>query len=89
MHVFTFTVRQSSHYKPPANWKPVHLDEMPVPQGSWKAAFDAKQQKYNMQLAAGAVLFALTVGVVSFIIYFPPPLIFHASYRQGVGRYSV
>ena len=58
-------VRNSSHYKPPASWKPVHLDELPVPQGSWKAAYEAKQKSYNVHLAAGVAIFVFTVGFVS------------------------
>ncbi|CAG2065782.1 unnamed protein product [Timema podura] len=52
-------------YHPPAHHKEPTMDELPVPQGSWKADYDAKQTGYNLQLLAGVTLFTITLGVVS------------------------
>lgn len=52
-------------YHPPAHHKPPTMDDLPVPQGSWKAQNDANQMRYNMQLIGGVTFLALTVGYVS------------------------
>jgi len=58
--------RNSSHYKPPAHWFPPTLNELPVPQGSWQAQYDAQQKKYNMHLIGGLSFFLVTLGFVSY-----------------------
>nr|CAD7455953.1 unnamed protein product [Timema tahoe] len=50
-------------YHPPAHQKEPTMDELPVPQGSWKADYDAKQTGYNLQLLAGVAFFSITLGV--------------------------
>nr|CAD7438914.1 unnamed protein product [Timema bartmani] len=55
-------------YHPPAHQKEPTMDELPVPQGSWKADYDAKQTGYNLQLLAGVAFFSITLGV--FTIFF-------------------
>ncbi|XP_028158711.1 uncharacterized protein LOC135076393 [Ostrinia nubilalis] len=44
------------------DFKPATMDELPVPRGSWQAAYDAKQRKYNAVLALGLVF---TVGTIA------------------------
>lgn len=63
--VLVVAVRNSSAYKPPANWKPQHYDELPLPQGSWQQANDMKQKRYNLHLLVGTSFFLLTVFYVS------------------------
>jgi hypothetical protein len=41
------------------------MDDLPVPEGSWKAQNDANQARYNMQLIGGITFLAITVGFVS------------------------
>ncbi|ODM98427.1 hypothetical protein Ocin01_08253 [Orchesella cincta] len=71
-------VRNSSYYKPAASWYPPTLNELPIPQGSWQAAYDANQRKYNIHLAIGVsfFLFTLTVlrtsGLVTLNTEYPP-----------------
>jgi len=57
-------VRNSSHYKPPASWFEPTLSELPVPQGSWQAAYDAQQKKFNLHLIVGVSFFLLTMTVL-------------------------
>ncbi|KAM0727421.1 hypothetical protein ACS0PU_006753 [Formica fusca] len=40
------------------------FDEIPVPQGSWKEHYDARQRVYNTQLIAGV---SVLVGTIAFI----------------------
>jgi len=42
------------------NWKRPSIDEMTVPSEPWSRVHDKKQKKFNMQLLAGATLFAVT-----------------------------
>ncbi|XP_021954749.1 uncharacterized protein LOC110851320 [Folsomia candida] len=53
--------RNSSHYKPPANWYEPTMNELPVPTGSWQAAYDAQQKKNNLHLIVGVSFFAFTL----------------------------
>ncbi|CAL8071556.1 unnamed protein product [Orchesella dallaii] len=57
-------VRNSSAYKPPANWYPPTVNELPIPQGSWQAMHDANQRKYNIHLAIGVSFFLFTLTVL-------------------------
>lgn len=52
-------------YHPPAHHKPATMDDLPVPEGPWKAQNDANQARYNMQLIGGITFLAITVGYVS------------------------
>lgn len=52
------------HHHHPAHFKLPTMDELPVPSGSWQANYNAKQQKYNIQLLASVIFFAVTVGYV-------------------------
>ena len=45
--------------------KQAHMDEIPVPMGSWQEDFDNKQKKYNRHLATGVLFAAATLGYVS------------------------
>jgi hypothetical protein len=68
----------SSSYKQPA-FKLVHLDEMPVPMGSWQADYKVKNKRYNKLITFGIVYFLITLLVIvrSNIIFFNfriPPL---------------
>jgi hypothetical protein len=56
-------------YHPPAHHKPPTMDDLPVPQGSWKAQNDSYQARYNMQLIGGITLLTFTVGFVSFYFH--------------------
>ncbi|KAG8224579.1 hypothetical protein J437_LFUL003098 [Ladona fulva] len=51
-------------YHPPADFKEVTYNDMPVPQGSWQAQYDANQRKYNMRLIFG-VSFLVGTLIVS------------------------
>jgi len=51
----------------PAHWKSdrdvaleqkAHMNDLPVPEGSWQENYNARNSKWNMQLA-GAVVFAI------------------------------
>lgn len=66
-------------YHPPAHHKPPTMDDLPVPQGSWKAQHDANQARYNIHLIGGITFLAVTVGFIakSGILdfnFFPPTL---------------
>lgn len=55
------------------------MSELPVPQGSWKANYDAKQTKYNVHLLLGVAFTAVTIvtAKVSGLVYLnwaPPSL---------------
>ncbi|KAJ8879493.1 hypothetical protein PR048_020101 [Dryococelus australis] len=56
---------QVRQYHPPATHKQPTMDDLPIPQGSWQAAYDAKQRKYNIHLISGVLIFGITIGVVS------------------------
>lgn len=56
---FAVTRRSAHHDHHPA---PVSTyNDLPQPQGSWKTHHDAKQRKYNAQLAFGIGFFAATL----------------------------
>lgn len=44
------------------------MDQLPVPQGSWQAQYDAKQRKYNVTLLLG-VAFTVATFVVVILIF--------------------
>ncbi|KAG7207286.1 hypothetical protein KM043_008956 [Ampulex compressa] len=66
-------------YHLPENYKPPHMNDLPVPQGSWQEHYNAKQARYNVQLIGGVVVFAgtvtymLTSGLVFFNFWVPTP----------------
>jgi len=65
---YTFSEGAVTHvraYHPPAHHRPPTMDDLPVPQGSWKAQNDATQMRYNMQFIGGITFLAVTVGFVS------------------------
>lgn len=62
-NVFTVGARKY-HGNEAANYKPATMDELPIPQGSWKAQYDAKQKTYNMQLAFGLIY---AIGTIYFV----------------------
>ncbi|XP_012147815.1 cytochrome c oxidase subunit 7B [Megachile rotundata] len=47
----------------PHDVRPPHLDEVPVPCGSWKEAYDKANQRYNLQLAVSVVTLIATIAV--------------------------
>ncbi len=55
-----------------------HMNEFPVPIGSWKESYDAHQRKYNKQLLAGLIFFGGTLtyiyksGVIDLVL--SPPM---------------
>ncbi|XP_050348288.1 uncharacterized protein LOC126772149 [Nymphalis io] len=59
------------------NFKPPSMDELPVPQGSWQAQYDANQRRYNSILffgiafAVGSVALAKASGLL-YLNYAPP-----------------
>lgn len=57
------TGTRSSSHEVPHEVRPPHMDEVPVPAGSWKEAYDKANQRYNLQLAVGIVAFIVTVAV--------------------------
>ncbi|PSN29558.1 hypothetical protein C0J52_22668 [Blattella germanica] len=52
-------------YHPPAHYKPPSMDDLPVPQGSWKADYESRQRKYNLQFIVGVSFLTFTVGFMS------------------------
>jgi len=72
-------VRLSSAYKPPAFWSTPTLSELPTPQGSWQADYEANQRKYTRHLIGGIAFYVFTL-VVSYqsglipLYASPPPL---------------
>ncbi|XP_013141581.1 PREDICTED: uncharacterized protein LOC106105701 [Papilio polytes] len=52
--------------------KPPSMDELPVPNGSWQARYDASQRHYNSVLAFGVAFAAFSVVVAksSGLVYF-------------------
>ncbi|KAK0064631.1 apoptosis-inducing factor 1 mitochondrial-like isoform X2 [Biomphalaria pfeifferi] len=72
-------LRRSSHGVP-AHWKTLsqiaheqksHMNFLPVPEGSWKKAYDAKNSKRNVLLIASIFAFLGTYGFLwkSNVIY--------------------
>ncbi|XP_053987332.1 uncharacterized protein LOC128880853 [Hylaeus volcanicus] len=49
-------------YHIPRESRPPHMDELPVPSGSWQEAYNKDQKKYNMQLVAGIASLAITIA---------------------------
>ena len=47
----------------PHDCRPPHMDELPVPCGSWQEAYDKAQSKYNLQLAVGIVTLLGTIVI--------------------------
>ncbi|GLV31609.1 uncharacterized protein CBL_07370 [Carabus blaptoides fortunei] len=68
-------VQRSYHGK--SDFKPVTMNDMPVPSGSWKSHYDAQQTKYNIHLLVGIAFTAITLitakasGLV-YLNYSPP-----------------
>lgn len=60
-------VRNGSSYS--SSIKPVTMNEMPVPSGSWSEHYNAKQKAYNMHLMIGLALAAVSVVAVSFFSF--------------------
>ncbi len=60
-------VRNGSSYS--SSIKPMTMNEMPVPSGSWAEHHNAKQKAYNMHLMIGVVLTAVSIVAVSFIYF--------------------
>ncbi|KAL8616783.1 hypothetical protein ACOMHN_017820 [Nucella lapillus] len=57
----------------PAHWKSdkqvaieqkSHMNDLPVPQGSWQENYNKRNSKWNMQLAISAVVLVATVFVM-------------------------
>ena len=46
-------------------YKPVTMNDLPVPRGSWHQHYANKQKNYNLMLAGGAAFFGFTAFVVS------------------------
>ena len=46
-------------------YKPVTMNDLPVPRGSWHQHYAAKQRNYNLTLAGGLAFFGFTVFTVS------------------------
>lgn len=46
------------------DFKPPTVNELPIPQGSWKDHYDARQKIYNAQLITGI---AVLVGTITYI----------------------
>ncbi|CAH2084342.1 unnamed protein product [Euphydryas editha] len=68
------TVRR---YHAGGDFKPPTMDELPVPQGSWQAQYDANQRRYNSILllgiafSVGSIIVAKASGLV-YLNYSPP-----------------
>lgn len=56
--------RASSSYGA-SEYKPITMNDMPTPGGSWQEHHNAKQSKYNMVLVAGVAALIGTVAYVS------------------------
>ncbi|KAK4296110.1 hypothetical protein Pmani_031372 [Petrolisthes manimaculis] len=46
-----------------AEFKPPTLNDLPVPQGSWRDTYNQRQRKYNLQLVGGLLF---TGGTLAF-----------------------
>ncbi|XP_076245185.1 cytochrome c oxidase subunit 7B [Calliopsis andreniformis] len=58
------TARSSTRsYHVPPELKPPHMDELPIPCGSWKEAHSKAETKYNLQLLVGIVTVIGTIAV--------------------------
>ena len=44
------------------------INDIPVPQGSWKEGFDKRNKTWNMYFAAGLVTLSVTLYVVTILI---------------------
>lgn len=71
--------RAMSGYGKHIPFKATHMDELPVPQGSWEAHYNKKNKSYNRHLFFGLIYFAITLWVivrtdVIFFNFFKPPL---------------
>ncbi|XP_043473921.1 uncharacterized protein LOC122506023 [Leptopilina heterotoma] len=56
-----------------------HMNQLPVPKGSWQKNYDAKQKTYNMQLVAGLSILGGTITYIVqsdsfFFNAFPPKI---------------
>lgn len=60
----------SGSYNVPSHAKTATLNELPVPQGSWKDHYDAKNSTYNKELAFGLIFFTTSIGIVRFLLWF-------------------
>ncbi|MPC16603.1 hypothetical protein E2C01_009432 [Portunus trituberculatus] len=49
------------------DFKPPTMSELPVPQGAWKDAHNAKQRKNNLHLISGVLVAGGTLSFVSFV----------------------
>ncbi|KAL8598689.1 hypothetical protein ACOMHN_033254 [Nucella lapillus] len=71
----------------PANWKSdkevaleqrSHMNDLPVPEGSWQENYNSRNSKWNMQLGLSVVGLVLTVVVMNqfncFYLHDIPPL---------------
>ncbi|XP_033340638.2 cytochrome c oxidase subunit 7B [Megalopta genalis] len=47
----------------PNDVRPPHMDELLVPQGCWKTAYEKNQRRYNMHLAAGVIGLIGTIAI--------------------------
>lgn len=49
-------------------YKPLSMDDMPVPKGSWQEHYNKTNSKYNLILVGGIVAFASSIYIVSIIV---------------------
>ena len=57
------------------SYKPITMNDLPVPRGSWQQHYANKQKNYNLTLAGGMAFFGCTAFIVS-------------RWRQGVVRWK-
>ncbi|KAI5633339.1 deltamethrin resistance domain-containing protein [Phthorimaea operculella] len=60
-----------------SHFKPATMDELPVPKGSWQAAYDARNRRYNMVLLTGIAFTVASIAVAKasglvYLNYYPP-----------------
>lgn len=64
-YMFYFTALVRRNYASSVPVKQPTMSDLPIPHGSWKEAYSAKQRKYNLHLLAGIVVTAATFVYVS------------------------
>lgn len=66
--VFRTAVRSKSdgHH---STYKPLTMDDMPVPKGSWQEHYGKTNTKYNLILIGGISALATSIYIVSIVLF--------------------
>ncbi|XP_050532786.1 uncharacterized protein LOC126900850 [Daktulosphaira vitifoliae] len=74
-NVCKITARSSSDHHP--SYRPLTMDDMPVPKGSWQEHYNKTNSKYNAVLIGGVISLITSIYILQdnvFFNAFPPPL---------------